>query len=117
VRRGRKAAGADVDYPKRSVTLIVGFDPGASASISAHIFADGVRKHLARPAPFIINHKPGASGLLDADFFMKQPADGYTLLWPVEGSPQQHTRGHSHDGVRAYAHFPRGPVRRANMSW
>ncbi len=77
---------AEGDYPNRPVNLIVGFDPGASASISANIFADGVQKHLAKRQPFIINHKPGASGLLGADYFMKQPPDGYTLLWPVEGS-------------------------------
>ena len=80
------ASAAEGDYPNRPVNLIVGFDPGASASISAHIFADGVQKQLVKSQPFIINHKPGASGLLGADYFMKQPPDGYTLLWPVEGS-------------------------------
>jgi tripartite-type tricarboxylate transporter receptor subunit TctC len=80
------ALAAEGDFPNRPVNLIVGFDPGASASISAHIFADGVQKQLVKPQPFIINHKPGASGLLGADYFMKQPPDGYTLLWPAEGS-------------------------------
>ena len=79
------ALATEGDYPNRPVNLIVGFDPGASASISSHIFADGVQKQLVKPQPFIINHKSGASGLLGADYFMKQPPDGYTLLWPVEG--------------------------------
>ena len=78
---------AEGDYPNRPVNLIVGFDPGASASISAHIFADGVQKQLAKPQPFIINHKPGASGMLGADYFMKQPADGYNLLWATQDHP------------------------------
>ncbi len=75
------------DYPARPVNIIVGMNPGGSASISAHIFAEHVQKYLAKPQPFIINHKPGASGMIGLDYVMKQPADGYNLFWASSDSP------------------------------
>jgi tripartite-type tricarboxylate transporter receptor subunit TctC len=77
---------AELDYPAKPVILNVGFAPGASASITGHIFAEGVQKYLPKPQPFIINHKPGASGMIAADYFMKQPADGYNLMWTPQDS-------------------------------
>jgi tripartite-type tricarboxylate transporter receptor subunit TctC len=80
---------ASENYPTRPVTLNVGYAPGGSASISAHILMESVQKYLAKPQPFIINHKPGASGMLGADYFMKQPADGYNLLWATQDHPMR----------------------------
>lgn len=78
---------AGEDYPAKPVIITVGMNPGGSASISAHIFAESVKKYLDKPQPFIINHKPGASGMIGLDYVMKQPADGYNLFWASSDSP------------------------------
>ena len=80
---------AGEDYPAKPVTLNVGYAPGGGASISAHIFTEGLQKYLAKPQPIIINHKPGASLMIAADYFMKQPADGYNLLWATQDHPMR----------------------------
>ena len=72
---------ADIDYPTRPVTVHVGMAPGAATSIGAQIVLEGLPRYYTKPQPFIINHKPGASGMVAADYFMKQPADGYNLMW------------------------------------
>jgi tripartite-type tricarboxylate transporter receptor subunit TctC len=72
---------AETDYPVKPVTINVGMAPGAFAGISAQIFTDGVQKYLAKPQPFVLNYKTGASAMVAADYFMKQPADGYNLMW------------------------------------
>jgi tripartite-type tricarboxylate transporter receptor subunit TctC len=72
---------ADIEYPTKPVTLVVGHGPGGGASITAHIFAEGVKKYLTKPQPFIVFHKEGATGLVGVDYFLKEPQDGYTLDW------------------------------------
>jgi tripartite-type tricarboxylate transporter receptor subunit TctC len=73
--------GAAVDYPTRPVTINIGYAPGAAASVGATIFAEAIQKYLEKPQPFLVNSKPGASGMVAVDYFMKQPADGYNLMW------------------------------------
>ena len=73
--------GAGEDYPARTITLYVGFPPGAAAAVGAQIFAEGAKKYLPKPQPIILDHKSGASGAIAADYVLKQPSDGYSLLW------------------------------------
>ena len=68
------------DYPTKPVTIHVGMPPGGMTSVSLHIVVEGLPRYLAKPQPFIINHKPGASGLVAADYVVKLPTDGYNLL-------------------------------------
>ena len=75
------APGATKDYPSRSITINVGFPPGSGAGNGAQIFADYARKYLPKPQPILINFKPGAASAVAADYVVKQPADGYNLLW------------------------------------
>ena len=72
---------ADLNYPTRPVNLIVGFAPGGAASIAANIYVEALPRHFNKPYPFIILHKPGAATMIAADYFIKQPADGYNLFW------------------------------------
>ena len=72
---------ADLEYPAKPVTINLGMAPGGGGSVTAHIFAEGVQKYLAKPQPFIVSHRPGASGIVCADYVMKQPIDGYNLLY------------------------------------
>ncbi|MEI9479924.1 MAG: tripartite tricarboxylate transporter substrate binding protein [Deltaproteobacteria bacterium] len=75
------APGAAQDYPSRPITINVGFPPGSGAGNGAQIFANYARKYLPKPQPILINFKPGAASAVAADYVVKQPADGYNLLW------------------------------------
>jgi tripartite-type tricarboxylate transporter receptor subunit TctC len=70
---------ADLDYPTKPVTIHVGFAAGGGAHIGATIVTGSSNKYQRQP--FIINPRVGASGLVAADYFLKQPADGYNLFW------------------------------------
>lgn len=70
---------ADTDYPTKPVTINVGFAAGGGAHVGATIVAGSSNKYQRQP--FIINPRVGASGLVAADYFLKQPADGYNLFW------------------------------------
>jgi tripartite-type tricarboxylate transporter receptor subunit TctC len=72
---------AGEDYPSKPVTINIGYAPGASAGVGATIFSDAIQKYLPKRQPFILNYKPGASGMMATDYFMKQPTDGYNLMW------------------------------------
>jgi tripartite-type tricarboxylate transporter receptor subunit TctC len=74
-------------FPERPVTINIGYAPGGSASVSANVFTQVIQKYLDKKVPFIINHKPGASGMMAADYVMKQPADGYNMLWNTQDVP------------------------------
>jgi tripartite-type tricarboxylate transporter receptor subunit TctC len=75
------ALGAEEGYPNGPITIYVGDAPGASSGISAQLFADGAKKYLPKSQPILVAYKPGAATALAADYVLKQPADGYTLLW------------------------------------
>ncbi len=69
------------DYPIKPITLHVGAQPGGTGGVTAQIFSEGARKYIPRSQPMIIQYRPGASYSIAADFVVKQPADGYNLLW------------------------------------
>jgi tripartite-type tricarboxylate transporter receptor subunit TctC len=76
------AAGASLaaaqDYPSRSVKIIIGFGPGATADITARVLAQRFNEKLGQQ--FVVENKPGAGSNLAADFVARAPKDGYTLL-------------------------------------
>lgn len=72
---------AGEDYPSKPVTITVGMAPGAASGVSATILSEKIQKYVPKTQPFILNYKPGASGMMGLDYFMKQPADGYNLSW------------------------------------
>lgn len=71
------------DYPNRSIEIIVPFGAGGGTDALARAFADTARKHLAQP--FVINNKPGASGVIGWTDVVNARPDGYKLaLMTVE---------------------------------
>jgi tripartite-type tricarboxylate transporter receptor subunit TctC len=69
------------DYPNRPVIIHTGMAPGAAAGIIAQIFSEGMEKYVGKSQQFVVNYRVGASGMMSVDYFMKQPADGYNLVW------------------------------------
>ena len=70
-------SGAPV-YPSRPVRLIVPFAPGGS-DVPARMLAQRLGEKLAQP--FVVDNRPGASGVLGADITAKASPDGYTVLF------------------------------------
>lgn len=71
------------DYPNHSIEIIVPFGAGGGTDALARAFADTARKHLAQP--FVINNKPGASGVIGWSDVVNAKPDGYKLaLMTVE---------------------------------
>jgi tripartite-type tricarboxylate transporter receptor subunit TctC len=71
-------AWAQQAYPQRSVKLVVGATPGGPSDFMGRMFADSVGPALGQA--FVIENKPGASGMPAADQVAKSLPDGYNLL-------------------------------------
>lgn len=71
------------DYPSRSIEIVVPFNAGGGTDALARAFADNARKHLAQS--FVVNNKPGASGVIGWSDVVNSKPDGYKLaLMTVE---------------------------------
>ena len=65
-------------YPTRPIRIIVGFAPGTATDIAMRLIAQPLGARLGREV--IVENKPGAASNIAADFVVRSPADGYTLL-------------------------------------
>ena len=70
-------------YPRRPVTIVVPFPPGAATDSFAR--AAGSRMGQLLGQQFIIDNRSGASGRIGTDHVARAAADGYTLLWGSSG--------------------------------
>ncbi|OGA56321.1 MAG: hypothetical protein A3G81_34110 [Betaproteobacteria bacterium RIFCSPLOWO2_12_FULL_65_14] len=76
---------AQAGYPNRPVRIIVGFPPGGVTDVIARVMANEMQKELQQP--FVVENRPGASGIIAAEQVTKSPADGHTLFF----IPSTHT--------------------------
>jgi tripartite-type tricarboxylate transporter receptor subunit TctC len=65
-------------YPNKPVKVIIPFPPGGPTDVLGRIVAQGLAAKLGQP--FVVENRPGASGMIGATQVAKGPADGYTLL-------------------------------------
>jgi tripartite-type tricarboxylate transporter receptor subunit TctC len=65
-------------YPDRPIHIIIPFSPGGPNDLIARPLTDKMTQELRQS--FIIENKPGANGIIAAQFVSKSPPDGYTLL-------------------------------------
>ena len=65
-------------YPTRTVKMVVGSPPGGPSDFMARIFGDALGPALGQS--FVVDNKPGASGMPAADSVVKSAPDGHTLL-------------------------------------
>jgi tripartite-type tricarboxylate transporter receptor subunit TctC len=64
-------------YPVKPVRMIVGFAPGGGTDVAARILAQRLTETLRQN--FVVENRPGASGIIGTDFVAKSTPDGYTL--------------------------------------
>ena len=66
-------------YPAKPVRVVVPFAPGGATDIQARIFSRELGEQFGQP--FIVDNRPGASGLIGAEVVVNSPADGTTILF------------------------------------
>lgn len=71
-------AGDAAAYPNKSVRIVVPFSPGGSNDIMARLL--GQKLTEAFQQQFVVDNRPGASGIIGTEIAAKASPDGYTLL-------------------------------------
>jgi tripartite-type tricarboxylate transporter receptor subunit TctC len=66
------------DWPAKPVRVIVAFAAGGSTDVAVRSIQE--RLSLSLGQPVIVENRPGAAGNIAADYVVKQPADGHTVL-------------------------------------
>ena len=67
-----------VDFPTRSIKIVVPTSPGSGSDTTARFFAEALTSSLGQPV--VIDNKPGANGVIAAMAVKQAPADGYTIF-------------------------------------
>jgi tripartite-type tricarboxylate transporter receptor subunit TctC len=65
-------------YPTRPIRVLVGFGPGSSADILAHVVGKQMEKKLGQPV--VVENRPGNSSMTAANTVARASNDGYTLF-------------------------------------
>src|SRR6267154_1847552 len=65
-------------YPDKPVRVVVGYSPGGLPDTIARVIGQKLSERWGQQ--FVVENKPGANGILGADFVAKAAPDGYTLL-------------------------------------
>lgn len=65
-------------YPDRPISMIVPYNAGGSLDSMTRIVVEFMKQEL--DVPILINNRPGASGTIGAEAFLKAKDDGYTVL-------------------------------------
>ncbi len=78
------AAATAETWPERPVTVVVPYTLGGNVDTAARVVANGLETELGQP--FVVNNRPGAGGLIGAEYVAKSKPDGYTLFVTPDGS-------------------------------
>ena len=71
------------NFPSRPITWVVGFTPGGISDNGARFVAKVFGEKLGQPV--IVENKPGAGGIVAAEYVANAKPDGYTILYAANG--------------------------------
>ena len=71
------AAAHAQQYPIKPVRIIVGFVAGGPSDLVARMVAQGLSERMGQQ--FIVENRPGATGMIGAELVARAPADGHVL--------------------------------------
>jgi tripartite-type tricarboxylate transporter receptor subunit TctC len=66
------------DFPAKPIEVIVGFAPGGGTDSIARAVADAAQKYVGQP--LVVVNKPGAGGIIGAQYVNSAAPDGYTVI-------------------------------------
>jgi tripartite-type tricarboxylate transporter receptor subunit TctC len=66
-------------WPNRPVKIIVPYPAGGNVDLAARLVVPGLTAAFGQP--FVVENKPGASGIVGSTIVAKAPPDGYTFLF------------------------------------
>jgi tripartite-type tricarboxylate transporter receptor subunit TctC len=72
------------NYPSKPVKVMVGFSPGGAVDNVARLLSQSMSKGMG--GSFIVENRPGATGIIAAEQVAKSPPDGYTLLLATQST-------------------------------
>lgn len=72
-------ASANVSYPSKPITMVLGFSAGGGTDALARKIAEHMQTTLGQSV--IVDNKPGANGNIAGEIVARAPADGYTILY------------------------------------
>ncbi len=75
---GSRAAAQEAPYPNKAIRLVPFGTAGGPIDSIARLYGERLTQRWAQPV--VVDAKPGASGIVAADFVAKSPPDGYTLM-------------------------------------
>ena len=67
------------NYPVRTARIIVPTAPGGGSDMQARLLGKRFTETMGQP--FVIDNRPGGSGIIGAELVARAPADGYTILF------------------------------------
>ena len=69
-------------FPARDVTAVIQWGAGGGTDVAMRGYAPYAEEALGKK--IVLQNKPGAAGIIGANFVLQQPADGYTILMGAE---------------------------------
>ncbi len=72
--------------PERTMTLLSGYAPGGSTDITARLLMEPMAAALGPEARFVVDNRPGASGVIATEWLKGRPADGLTVMVQETGA-------------------------------
>jgi len=71
-------ASAQDAYPNKPVTMVVPFPPGGGTDTGARWIAQKLSEKWGQPV--VVDNKPGAAGMIGAEYASRAKPDGYTIM-------------------------------------
>jgi tripartite-type tricarboxylate transporter receptor subunit TctC len=71
-------APAQTAWPSKPINCVVGFAPGGGTDFVMRTIGPGLSAQLGQP--FVVDNRPGASGIVAAQLVAQSKPDGYTVL-------------------------------------